>query len=128
MAKDALKELLGGTNCTGNCCYTWTGSEYVLAPGSNCSGGPNCQSCPQQPGVTNSQILRGLVLALGKKCYPTPDDLVVSCSVKLENLTGILAPVLEQRRLVNRLTKLTAALGAVSFLLLSGLIFTLLIR
>jgi hypothetical protein len=127
MVPDHLKELLGGGSCNGSCTYTWTGTEYILSSGS-CSGGQNCESCPQQPGVTNSQILRGLVLALGKTCYPTPDDLTVGCSVKPDDLAGRLLPVLEQRRLVNRLTKLSAGLGVVSCLLLCGLVYTLFLR
>lgn len=106
MATDCLKELLGGGNCSGTC--TYVNGEYILTSGS-CDGGSDCESCPQTVDPINSLILRGLVLALGKTCYPTPDDLTVSCSVDLQDLSGQLLPVLRQRRLVNRLTKLMPA-------------------
>jgi len=127
MATDSLRELLGGGNCTGSCNYVMVDGVYVYNSGS-CDGGPGCESCPQTIDPINSQILRGLVLALGKTCYPNPDDLTVGCSVNLLQLSGSLLPVLKQRRLVNRLTKVTAALGVVSFLLFGGLVYTLLIH
>jgi hypothetical protein len=126
MATDCLKELLGGSNCTGNCIYSWNGSQYVLVGGS-CSGGSGCPSC-QQPNQTNSEILRGLVLALGTSCFPTPDNITVNCGVNVEDLAEQLRPVLKQHKLCKVLTKLSAALSVVSCLLLGGLVYAIFFR
>jgi len=126
MATDCLKELFGGANCTGNCIYSWNGSQYILIGGS-CSGGASCPSC-QQPNQTNSAILRGLVLALGPSFFPTPDNITINCGVNTEDLARRLLQVLKQRKLCKLLTKLSAGLSVVSCLLLGGLVYALFFR
>ncbi len=126
MATDCLKELLGGSNCTGACTYTWVENQYVLTS-NTCSGGPNCTSCPK-PDALNSLILRGLVYALGPTCFPNPDDVTGSCAVDLENLTGQLAPALKRLELYKLLVKLSIGLGIVTLLSLGGMIYALFFR
>jgi len=126
MATDCLKELLGGSNCTGTCTYKWVDGEYILVSGS-CSGGPSCTRCPK-PDAPNSLVLRGLVHALGPTCYPNPDNVTVNCGVNLEKLVGQLVPVLERLKLYKLLVKLSIGLGIVSFLSLGGLVYMLFVR
>ncbi len=126
MATDCLKEIFGGADCTGNCIYSWNGSQYILIGGS-CSGGTGCPSC-QQPNQADSAILRGLVLALGPSCFPTPDNITVNCGVSTQDLAAKLRPVLKEPKLCKLWMKLSIGLGILSSLLLGGLAYRLLVR
>jgi hypothetical protein len=127
MATDCLKELLGGSNCSGTCNYAWQNGNYVLQPGSSCSG-QGCEACPHTIDPINSVILRGLAYALGPQCFPNPDVVSGNCGVDFENLVGQLFPVLKRLRLCKFLVKLSIALGIVSSLSLGGLVYALFFR
>jgi hypothetical protein len=122
MANDAaikklgcLEQIFGAANCTGQCIYKWNPNldQYVLQPGSSCSGGTGCPNCAQVQGAE----VHAVVVLLGKSCYPDPANISVNCGL---NTQVVVSTVLKAIKYHKLLVKLAIGLGAVSVLSIGG--------
>jgi hypothetical protein len=121
--QDCFQQLFGSLSCTGKCIYKWdpVGMQYVLQPGSSCSGGAGCKSCsPTLPAT-----VLGLAFLLGPRCFPDPFNINFSCGVNTAVIAGKAARAIKLHRL---LVGLVIGLGLVSIMSIAGLCYILFFR